>query len=161
SADIDYPRKLINSGLALKESEFLYAVGHLVVWVPNDSNLDLDRLGIQAVVNPSVKKLAIANPKHAPYGRAAEAALKKFGVYDDVKDRLVLSDNIAQAAQFVETGSADVGIIALSLALSAAMREKGRYWRVPLDAYPRLEQGGVILTWVQDREATQALQAFM
>src|SRR5262249_8700302 len=75
SADIDYPRKLMESRLALQESEFVYAVGHLVVWVPNGSKLDLDRLGIRAVADPSVKKLAIANPKHAPYGRAAEAAL--------------------------------------------------------------------------------------
>ena len=161
SADIDYPRKLIDSGLAVKESEFMCAVGQIVVWAPNGSKLDLDKLGVQAVADPSVKKLAIANPKHAPYGRAAEAALKKFGLYDDVKDRLVLGDNIAQTAQFVESGSADVGIIALPLALGPAMKDKGRYWTVPLDAYPRLEQGGVILTWARDLEATQALRAFV
>jgi molybdate transport system substrate-binding protein len=161
SADVDYPRKLIENGLAIKESEFLYAVGHIVVWVPNSSKLDLDKLGIHAVSDPMVKKLAIANPKHAPYGRAAEAALKKLGVYEDVKDRLVMGDNIAQTAQFVESGSADVGIIALSLALAPAMRQKGRYWTIPLDAYPTLEQGGVILTWVKDRESTQALRAFI
>jgi molybdate transport system substrate-binding protein len=161
SADIDYPRKLIDSGLALKDSEFLYAVGHIVVWVPNGSPLEVEKLGIQAVSDPLVKKVAIANPKHAPYGRAAEAALKKFGVYDQVKDRLVLGENIAQAAQFVESGSADVGIIALSLARAPAMQQKGRYWMVPLDAYPRLEQGGVILSWVKDPEPTRALQVFM
>jgi molybdate transport system substrate-binding protein len=129
--------------------------------VPNGSKLDLDKLGIRTVADPSVKKIAIANPKHAPYGRAAEAALKKLGVYDDVKDRLVLGENIAQTSQFVESGSADVGLIALSLALAPNMREKGRYWDVPLDAYPRLEQGGVILNWAKDREATQALREFM
>jgi molybdate transport system substrate-binding protein len=161
SADIDYPRKLIDSGLALKESEFLYAVGHIVVWVPNSSTLDLDKLGIKAVADPSVKKLAIASPKHAPYGRAAEAALKKLGVYEQVQDRLVLGENIAQTAQFVESGSADVGIVALSLAMAPAMRDKGRYWMVPLDAYPQLEQGGVILTWAKDVEATQALRTFV
>jgi molybdate transport system substrate-binding protein len=161
SADIEYPRKLIDQGLALNESEFSYAVGHLVVWVPNASKLDLDKLGFQAVADPSVQKLAIANPKHAPYGRAAEAALKKFGVYDEVKDRLVLGENIAQAAQYVESGSADAGLIALSLALAPTMREKGRSWVVPLDAYPRLEQGGVILNWAKDQEAAQALIAFM
>ena len=161
SADIEYPRKLIDSGLALKESEFLYAVGHLVLWVPNESKLDLEKLGIKAVADPSVKKLAIANPKHAPYGRAAEAALRNSGVYDEVKDRLVLGENIAQAAQYVQTGSADAGLIALSLALAPAMQERGRYWVVPLDAYPRLEQGGVILNWAKDKEATQSLKAFM
>jgi molybdate transport system substrate-binding protein len=161
SADIDYPRQLIASGLAAGQTEFLYAVGHIVVWVPNGSRLDLDKLGIKAVSDPEVKKLAIANPKHAPYGRAAEAALKKFGVYDGVKDRLVLGENIAQTAQFVESGSADAGIIALSLALAPAMQKRGRYWPVPLDAYPPLEQGGVILTWAKDPEAAQRLKGFM
>jgi molybdate transport system substrate-binding protein len=161
SADIDYPRKLIDGGLASKESEFLYAVGHIVVWVPNSSKLDLDKLGIKAVADPTVKKLAIANPQHAPYGRAAEAALKKLGVYDEVKDRLVMGDNIAQTAQFVESGSADAGIIALSLALAPAMQDKGRHWPIPQDAYPRLEQGGVILNWAKDKESTQALRAFV
>jgi molybdate transport system substrate-binding protein len=161
SADREYPRKLVEQGKALKGSEFVYAVGHLVVWVPSASRLGLDSLGIKAVVDPSVKKLAIANPKHAPYGRAAEAALKNLGVYEQVKDRLVLGENITQAAQFVESGSADAGIIALSLALAPAMRAKGRFWMVPLDAYPRMEQGGVILAWAQDPEATQALRAFV
>jgi molybdate transport system substrate-binding protein len=161
SADIDYPRKLIAAGLAVRESEFVYAVGHLVVWVPGGSELDLDRLGIRAVADPSVRKVAIANPRHAPYGRAAEAAMKKLGVYDDVRDRLVLGENVAQAAQFVESGAADVGVIALSLAMAPPMRGKGRYWSVPPDAHPRLEQGGAILTWAKDAEATRAVRAFL
>jgi molybdate transport system substrate-binding protein len=161
SADIDYPRKLIEQGKAEKGSEFLYAVGHLVVWVPAASKLDVQKLGIRALADPSVKKVAIANPRQAPYGRAAEAALKKLGVYDDVKGRLVLGENIAQAAQFVESGAADAGVIALSLALAPAMRDTGRYWEVPLDAYPRLEQGGVLLKWAKDPEAAQALLDFL
>jgi molybdate transport system substrate-binding protein len=161
SADIDYPRKLAGQGKAVQDSEFTYAVGHLVVWVPNGSKLDLDKLGIRAVADPSVKKVAIANPKTAPYGRAAEAAVKSLGVYDQVKDRLVVGENIAQAAQFVESGAADVGLIALSLALAPNMKDKGRYWPVPLDAYPRLEQGGVILTGAKDADAARALRAFL
>src|SRR5439155_3328701 len=121
SADLDYPRKLVAQGRAVKETEFQYAVGRLVVWVPNGSPLDLDQLGIRAVTDPRVKKVAIANPRHAPYGRAAEAALKHAGVYDQVKDRLVLGENIAQAAQFVESGAADVGLVALSLALAPTL----------------------------------------
>jgi molybdate transport system substrate-binding protein len=161
SADITYPSKLADAGLALKESLFVYAVGRIVVWVPKRSTLDLDRLGIKAVTDPSVKKLAIANPRHAPYGRAAEAALKKSGVFDAVKDRLVLGENIAQTAQFVESGSADVGIIALSLALAPKMRDKGRYWALPLNLYPPLEQAGVIMAWAKDKDATRALRDFM
>lgn len=161
SADIDYPRKLIEQGKAAKGSEFLYAVGHLVVWVPNGSALDVDKLGIAALSHPAAKKVAVANPRTAPYGRAAEAALKTLGAYDAVKERLVFGENIAQTAQFVESGAADVGLIALSLALSPAMRDKGRYWSVPLDAYPRLDQGGVILNGAKDAEAAHELRTFL
>jgi molybdate transport system substrate-binding protein len=161
SADIDYPKKLIDGGMALNDSLFVYAMGRIVVWVPNGSGLDVKKLGIKAVVNPSVKKLAIANPRHAPYGRAAEAALKRSGVYDAVRNRLVLGENISQTAQFVESGSADVGIIALSLALAPTMRDKGHYWTIPVDSYPQLVQAGVIMTWARDMEATQALRDFM
>jgi molybdate transport system substrate-binding protein len=161
SADIEYPRKLAEQGLADRDSEFLYAVGHLVVWVPNSSRVDVEKLGIKALLDPSIKKVAIANPRTAPYGRGAEAALKSLGVYDDVKDKLVLGENIAQTAQFVQTGSADAGVIALSLALAPPMRDQGRYWEVPLDAYPRLEQGGVILSWAQDRQAAAELRSFL
>jgi molybdate transport system substrate-binding protein len=161
SADSDYPRKLVEQGKAVKGSEFLYAWGHLVVWVPGGSKIDVEKLGMRTLTDPAVKKVAVANPKHAPYGRAAEAAMKKLGVYDEVKGRLVLGENVSQAAQFVESGAADAGVIALSLALAPALRDKGRYWRVPLDAYPRLEQGGVVLAWARDREATQALRDFL
>jgi molybdate transport system substrate-binding protein len=161
SADIAYPRKLVEQGKAAKDSEFLYAVGHLVVWVPNGSKLDLDKLGVRAAACPAVKKVAVANPKTAPYGRAAVAALKSLGVYDEVKDRLVFGDNVAQTAQFVESGAADVGLIGLALALSPNMRDKGRYWPVPLDAYPRLEQGGAILTGAKDAAAAREFRAYL
>jgi molybdate transport system substrate-binding protein len=161
SADVEYPRRLIRAGLASEEDEFVYAVGHLVVWVPKDSPLELDRLGARALLDPRVRKVAIANPRHAPYGRAALAALKKLGVYDGIKDRIVNGENVAQAAQFAESGAADAGVIALSLALSPRLRDRGRYWEVPLDAYPRLEQGGVILSWARDRDAALALRAFL
>jgi molybdate transport system substrate-binding protein len=161
SADMEYPRKLMETGLADESSAFVYAVGHLVLWVPNSSPLDLDKFGVRAVLDPSVKKLAIANPRHAPYGRAAEAALKKLGLYDAVVDRLVFGENIAQTAHFVETGAADAGLLALSLALAPAMRPKGRSCNVPLDAYPRLEQGGVVLSWAADRGAADAFRDFL
>jgi molybdate transport system substrate-binding protein len=161
SADVDYPRKLIEQGKAVKESEFLYAIGHLVVWTPNGSPIDLNKLGIRAVAEPGIRQVAIANPRHAPYGRAAEAALKHAGLYEQVKDRLVLGENVAQAAQFVDTGAADVGIFALSLALAPTMRDRGRYVDVPLDAYPELKQGGVILTTAKDQVAAQGLREFL
>lgn len=161
SADMDYPRKLVERGLAAKDSEFIYGVGRIVVWAPKQSALDLNKLGLAALADPSVRKIAIANPKHAPYGRAAQAAMIKLGVYDQVKDKLVLGENVAQAAQFVQYGTAEVGIVALSLALAPAMKETGRYWEIPLDAYPRLEQGGVILDTCQDKDAAGQLRSFI
>jgi molybdate transport system substrate-binding protein len=123
--------------------------------------VDLEGLGIQALLVPSVRTVAIANPQHAPYGRAAVAAMKTLGVYEQVQDRLVYGENIAQTAQFIHTGAADIGIIALALALAPVLRDEGRYWEIPLDAYPRMEQGGVILPWAQDLEAAQALRTFV
>ncbi|HEV3262638.1 MAG TPA: molybdate ABC transporter substrate-binding protein [Gemmataceae bacterium] len=161
SADEDYPRELIGKGLAAENSQFVYAVGKIVVWVPNNSPLDLNMLGIRAVADPAVRKVAIANPRHAPYGRAAESAMKKLGVYEQVKDRLVLGDNVEQVAHFLHIGATDIGIVPLSLALAPAMREKGRYWVVPTDAYPPLAQAGVILSWAEDNEGAVSLRAFL
>jgi molybdate transport system substrate-binding protein len=84
-----------------------------------------------------------------------------MGVYEQVKDRLVLGDTVLQAGQFVESGSADIGIISRSHALAPSLRGKGRFWEVPLDAYPRRVQGGVILSWAQDRSAAEALRDFV
>src|SRR5947209_15713776 len=82
SADVDYPRRLIREGVALADSEFVYGVGRLVIWVPRTSPIEIETLGMQSLVSPLVRKVAIANPRHAPYGRAAEAAMKSLGVYD-------------------------------------------------------------------------------
>ena len=161
SADIDFPRKLIEQKKAVADSLFSYAIGRVVVWVPNDSPIDVEKLGIKALLNPSVRKIAIANPEHAPYGHAAVAAMKKLGVYDKVSDKLVLGENIAQAAQFVESGAADIGLIALSLAVSPKMKSEGHYWEVPLDAYPRLEQGGVVISASKQPDLARQFRAAM
>ena len=161
SADVAYPQKLIEHGKGSPDSLFRYAVGRIVVWVPNESKLDVRPRGLEALADPSVKKIAIANPKHAPYGRAAEAAMRHAGVYERVKDRLVLGENVAQAAQFVQSSSADVGVVAHSIAVSPAMRDAGRSWEVPAEAHPWIEQGGVVLTWAKDRDAANAFKQFM
>jgi len=160
SADVDYPRRLVREGLALADSEFLYGTGRLVVWLRRTSPIEIEKLGMQALLSPSVRKIAIANPRHAPYGRAAEAAMKSLGVYGQAKNRLVLGDTVMQTAQFVDSG-ADIGIISYSLALAPALREKGRFWVVPTDAYPPREQGGVILSWARDRGAAEAFRDFV
>ena len=130
SADIAYPQKLEEADLTVPGSLYRYAIGRTVLWTRRESPLDVTQ-GFAALRQPSVKNIAIANPKHAPYGRAAVAAMEHFKVYDTVKDRLVLGENVSQAAQFVESGAADIGIIALSLALAPAMSTKGTYWEIP------------------------------
>jgi molybdate transport system substrate-binding protein len=154
SADTSYPRELQAAGRAGSEI-FVYGVGRIVLWTSNRSDIDVERLGMKALLQPSVRKIAIANPEHAPYGRAAVVAMQRAGVYDRVKDKLVLGENISQTAQFVQSGAADVGIVALSLALSDPMRRAGRYWVVPADTYPRMEQGAVLL-----KGASPAARAF-
>jgi molybdate transport system substrate-binding protein len=146
SADMDYPRQLISAGLAESESLYRYAVGSLVLWVPKDSPLDVEHKGIDVLLDPSVRKIAIANPEHAPYGRAAVAALQHYGLSEKLRDRLVIGENIAQAAQFVESGNAQAGFVALAHASAPSMEGKGRYWIVPGDAYPPLDQGVVMIS---------------
>ena len=159
SADMDYPHQLIAAGDAEAASLYQYAVGRLVLWVPADSSLDLQHLGMNALLHPSVKKIAIANPQHAPYGRAAVAALKHAGVYDRVADRLVLGENVAQAAQFVDSGNAQAGFVAFAHALAPGMGSKGKYWEVPADFYPPLAQGAVVLSHSQyKKEAAEFLE---
>jgi molybdate transport system substrate-binding protein len=160
SADIAYPRKLAERGLGA-DNVFLYAIGCIVVWVPKDSPVAVDKLGIKALLEPSIHKIAVANPEHAPYGRAAVAALKALNVYDQVASRLVYGENIAQTAQFVQSGAANVGILALSLAVAPQMRDAGRFWQVPLDAYPRIEQGGMILKSTKDLEMARTFRDFV
>ena len=144
SADISYPQKLEAAGVTEPGTLRKYATGHLVIWVRNESSLDLSE-GLRILSDPSVKKIAIANPAHAPYGRAAVAALKSEQLYDQIASRLVFGENISQTAQFVETGNADAGLIALSLAIAPAMKAKGRYVEVPSAAYTAIEQACVVV----------------
>jgi molybdate transport system substrate-binding protein len=171
SADMDYPKQLEVKGYAVPGSVFTYGLGALAVWVPKQSALRLDKLGMQALLDNSVQKIATANPEHAPYGRAAVAAMEYAKVYDRVKTKLVLGENVSQAAQFVQSGAAEIGVIALSIAVSAPMRESGRYWIVPADMYPLLEQGAVLLKragpaakefhqWLHDSEAQRIFSKY-
>ncbi|MGA2631554.1 MAG: molybdate ABC transporter substrate-binding protein [Terriglobia bacterium] len=161
SADSDYPRQLEVEGLAEPGSFCRYATGRIVLWVPSDSSLDIERHGLKALLDPLVVKIAIANPQHAPYGRAAVAALRAAGWYEKVEPKLVLGENVSQAAQFVASGNASAGIIALSLALSPAMRARGRYWLIPAEAHPPLDQAAVILKTSPHKAAARALLEYL
>jgi molybdate transport system substrate-binding protein len=158
SADKSYPDKLIDAGLANKSTEFIYAIGRLVLWAPNDSKI---KLSIEALANDPPHRIAIANPAHAPYGRAAEAVLKKYNLWETVQPRLVIGENIGQTAQFVQSGAADVGFVALALALSPTMKASGHYYLIPLDAYPALEQAGVILSDAKHAQAAEQFRQFI
>lgn len=161
SADIRYPQKLEQTGHAVPGSVYKYAIGRIVVWAPKSSPVSVEQFGMESLADPSIKKIAIANPKHAPYGRAAIAAMEHFKVHERVKDKLVLGENISQAAQFVESGASDIGIVALSLALAPPMRAAGKYWEVPAEAHPPLEQGVVILTGAKNPGAAKAFLDFL
>ncbi|HET9131490.1 MAG TPA: molybdate ABC transporter substrate-binding protein, partial [Terriglobia bacterium] len=139
---------------------FIYGVGRIVVWVPATSPIDVTKLGMQSLLQPSVRKISIANPDHAPYGRAAVSAMQKAGIYDRVKSNLVLGENISQASEFVGSGAAQVGILALSLALSDPMRGKGKYWEVPANTYPVMEQAGIILRHARESGNLEAARSF-
>lgn len=153
SADIDYPRRLEAAGLAAAGATRRYAVGRIVVWVRNDSPINVAALGLAAVTEPSVAKVSIANPEHAPYGRAAVAALRSTDLYGQVQPRLVLGENVSQALQFVESGAAEVGIIAYSLAVAPTVASQGRFTLIPADAHPPIEQGVVVLHRATDPAA--------
>ena len=160
SANLDYPRQLEAAGLTEPGTFYPYAIGKIVVWVPNDSKLDLSS-GLKTLLDPSIKKIAIANPQHAPYGKAAVAALQKESIYDQVKDKFVLGENISQTASFAASGSADVGIVALSLALSPNMKGKGRYAEVPASDYPAIEQACVIMRSSKNKDIARQFVKFI
>jgi molybdate transport system substrate-binding protein len=160
SANLDYAKKLDAAGLAEPGSLYEYATGKIVLWVPSDSKIDVSG-GLKALASPSVGKVSIANPEHAPYGQAAVAAMQKEGVYDQLKSKLVLGENISQAASFVAGGAADAGIIALSLALSPNMKDKGRFVEIPAGDYPAIKQACVILKASQKKADAQAFLQFL
>jgi molybdate transport system substrate-binding protein len=151
SADIDYPRNLEAAGLIVPGSLYEYATGKLVLWVPQNSSLDLGKR-MEVLLDSHVKKIAIANPAHAPYGRAAVAAMQSAKVYDRVQDKLVRGDNISQTAQFVQTGGADIGFVAMSLAMSPTMKSTGRFVEVPAITYPPINQAVVIVKVSKQQE---------
>jgi molybdate transport system substrate-binding protein len=160
SADVGYPKKLEAAGLIEPGTIYEYASGKLVIWVPNASNLDLSR-GLATLLDPGIRKIAIANPQHAPYGIAAVAAMRHAAVYDKIKSKLVLGENISQAAEFVQSGNADAGILALSLALAPAMKDKGRYVEIPATDYPPIIQAAAILKSSRNQQLANQFMKFI
>lgn len=154
SADSGFPQRLIDAGLAEAPSPTLYARGTLVLWTRNAAHLppSLDLLR-----SPELKRLSIANPESAPYGRAAIAALHRLNLYEMLRPRIVTAQNIAQAAQFVDSGNADAGLVSLTLALTPRLASSGSYFVIPRDLYPPIDQGAVVLKRSQQQGAARKL----
>jgi molybdate transport system substrate-binding protein len=172
SANSDYPKKLEAAGLSVPGTYYEYARGHIVLLTSSASTLD-PRQGLKVLLEPSVKRIAIADPTHAPYGQAAVAALKSQGIYDQVSRKIVVAENVAQAASFVTSGAADIGIIAESLAVLPSARAQSHFVEIPADEYPPIQQACVLLksstkqeaarrflTYIQDPEASKILQRY-
>lgn len=160
SADSIYPQKLIALKLADPQSLYSYAFGRLALWAPADAHLQLAQRGFDALLDSNVHKIAIANPSHAPYGKAAVMALQKAGLYEKVKSKLVFGENVSQAAQFVQSGNAQIGIIALSLATSPAM-QNGQDWVVPSELHQPLEQAAVVISSSKGQKTAAAFLEFV
>jgi molybdate transport system substrate-binding protein len=165
SADLGYPKRLIDAGLADaagsvdSTTPITYARGTLVLWTRKDSTLPAPSLDL--LRNPGLRRLAIANPDRAPYGRAAVAAITNLKLYGSLKSRLVTAENISQAAQFVESGNADAGLVSLTSALTPRMSASGRYSVIPRDLYPPIEQGAVIISRTTQRASVHKLLDYL
>jgi molybdate transport system substrate-binding protein len=160
SADAQYPQQLIAAGIADGQSVITYAHGHLVLWAPGAENLGLAKKGFEVLKDSRITRIAIANPEHAPYGRAAVAALQNAGLYEQVKAKLVFGENISQTAQFVQSGSAQVGLIARSLTFAESMKG-GDQWEIPEDLYPTMLQDAVIINASPNKVAAKAFLEFV
>ena len=160
SADVDYPARLEAAGLIEPGSLSRYATGRIVLWVRKGSPIDV-RQGLQTLTNSNVRRISIANPDHAPYGRAAVAVLQHEKIYDQVRNKLVLGENISQAAQFVESGNADIGILALSLAVASPLKGEGNYYEIPTDLYPAIDQAVVILKSSKQKDIARQFLTFL
>lgn len=160
SADESFVQRLVASGHADAASVAPYARGRLALWSRTDRQLDLGQ-GLRLLTSPAVRRIAIANPEHAPYGRAAVDALRHAGLYERVQSRLVLGENVSQAAQFAQTGNADAGIIALSLTLAPAMLAAGTAVELSPDTFAPITQTGVVLTASRRRDAARRFLQFL
>lgn len=156
SADNEYPYKLYQQGLT--EAPRRYARGRLVLWVPEGSSLSLST-GMAALGDPRVHTIAIANPKVAPYGRAAIEALRHRKLYETLSAKLVLGENVSQAAQFVQAGGADLGMVPLSLALSK-LKGHGQYWLVPAAWHAPIDSEAAVVKASPERAVARQFLAF-
>lgn len=161
SADEAFPDRLQKAGLADSSGPFLYAIGRLIMWVRKDLNLDPNHDGLKVLLNPKVLTISIANPKLAPYGRAAEATLYQNGLYDLLKSKLIFADNVMQAAQFLYAGAADAGIVSYSYANNPMLLRNGIIWKIPTNAHPPIKQAGIIINYSKYKNQAHIFRSFL
>jgi molybdate transport system substrate-binding protein len=160
SADIDYPRQLGASGHADPATLYVYATGRIVLWTRKDTGVDVKR-GLEVLRDPKVRRIAIANPLHAPYGRAAVAVLKGQQLYEVVEPKLVLGENISQTAQLADSGNAQAAIIALSLALGPALQASGSYAEIPASGHPPIRQAAIVVSASKSKQAARRFLTYL
>lgn len=159
AADFSFPQRVIDAGRAEESTPVAYARGTLVLWTRKDSWFSA--LTVDSLRSPALRSLAIANPRHAPYGRAAEAALRRLGLYDALKAKLVMAENIAQAAQFADSGNAQLGLISLTSALTPRLKASGHFVVIPSSDYPPILQGAVVVKGSPNTKAAHQFLAYL
>ena len=158
SADMAYAERLEKEGLTLAKPK-PYGLGRLVIWTPTDLEVDVSK-GLEVLLEPRIKKVAIANPEHAPYGRAAKEALEKLGLWEKIKNKLVLAENISQAAHYTLSGAAEAGLLALPLVIEGELSQKGHYELVPKELHEPLIQGFVVMKKAENNLAALRFAEF-
>lgn len=158
AADNQYTARLIEDGLAVADSRFVYARGKLALWSSNPGYVDA---GGQVLKDARFEKIAIANPKLAPYGRAAEQTLQALGLFEPLQPRFITGENIGQTQQFIASGNVPLGFVALAQVLALPEAQRGSYWIVPADLYQSLDQEAVLLKSAEHNEAARAFLAFL
>lgn len=158
SADVAYPQELIKTGFAASTEVIPYARGRIVLW---STSVDATKMTLESLSDPKITHVATANPKHAPYGKRAQEALEASKLWDKVEPKMIYGENITQAAQFVQTGNAEVGIIALSLAVSKELSSKGGYYLIPDNLHEPLEQGFIITKRAENNKLAKQFADYM
>ncbi|MDF0666622.1 MAG: molybdate ABC transporter substrate-binding protein [Nitrospira sp.] len=157
SADNERPKKLEEEGFGVKDSRFTYAIGRVVLWSPN---ADLVK-GHETLRSKNFKRLAMANPKTAPYGVAAMQAMQKLELWESLQSHIVMGENLGQTIGFVESGNAQLGFVALSQVMDPKLKGKGSHWHVPTDLHEPIQQDVILLVKGKDNQAAKALMEFM
>ena len=155
AANLSFIEELERKGLIIPETKALYAQGRLTIWTRKDSALRIDR--IEDLAGSDVKRVAIANPAHAPYGMAAREALKRAGIWEAVSPKLVFGENISQTLQFAESGNVDAAIVALSLSINS----NGNWKLVPIELHNPLNQTLAVIKGAKDEAAARKFAAFI